>query len=60
MPTTAKCSFCGSDIEVGSGLMYVRNDGSIFWFCSSKCFKNFKLGRDPRKLPWTSRYISSR
>jgi len=37
MPAVAKCSFCGSDIEVGSGLMYVRNDGSILWFCSSKC-----------------------
>jgi len=37
--------------------MYVSNDGSIFWFCSSKCRKNhLKLGRDPRKLKWTMYY----
>ncbi len=36
--------------------MYVKNDGSILWFCSSKCRKNFlKLGRNPRKLKWTLR-----
>ncbi len=37
--------------------MYVNNDGSIFWFCSSKCRKNqLKLGRDSRKLKWTMYY----
>lgn len=57
MPKASKCSFCGGDIEVGSGLMYVMNDGTILRFCSSKCFKNFKLGRDPKKIPWTLRYL---
>ncbi len=60
MPKMVKCSFCGNDVEVGSGLMYVRNDGNIMWFCSSKCLKNFRLGREPRKLPWTSKYVATK
>ncbi|MEM0361487.1 MAG: 50S ribosomal protein L24e [Sulfolobales archaeon] len=60
MPKAVKCSFCGGEVEVGSGLMYVRNDGSIMWFCSSKCLKNYKLGREPRKLPWTSKYVATK
>jgi large subunit ribosomal protein L24e len=51
------CSFCSNPIEPGTGLMFVRNDGSIMWFCSSKCYKNFKMGRDPKKLPWTKLYL---
>jgi large subunit ribosomal protein L24e len=50
-----KCSFCGSTIRFGTGIMYVRNDGVTMNFCSSKCRKNMiKLRRDPRKLKWTS------
>ncbi|MGB9660137.1 MAG: 50S ribosomal protein L24e [Nitrososphaerales archaeon] len=52
-----KCSFCGKDVTLGYGLMLVRNDGSIYWYCSSKCRKNsLKLRRDPRKLKWTTFY----
>jgi len=47
------CSFCGSEIEPGTGLMYVKNDGTILYFCSSKCWKNYSLGRNPRKVRWT-------
>jgi len=37
--------------------MYVRGDGSILWFCSSKCRKNaVNLKRDARKLKWTKYY----
>ncbi|MDO5852037.1 MAG: 50S ribosomal protein L24e [Methanobacteriaceae archaeon] len=46
------CSFCNEEIEDGTGKMYVRKDGSIFFFCSSKCEKNKKLGRIPRKVKW--------
>ncbi|MBX5327494.1 MAG: 50S ribosomal protein L24e [Candidatus Bathyarchaeia archaeon] len=57
MPKLKRCSFCGNDFPYGTGMMYVRNDGAIFWFCSSKCRKNsLELGRDPRKLPWTRYY----
>jgi len=49
-----KCSFCNSQLEAGTGKMYVENNGKIFWFCSTKCEKNLKeLGRDPRNFKWT-------
>ncbi|MFQ6095350.1 MAG: 50S ribosomal protein L24e, partial [Candidatus Bathyarchaeia archaeon] len=49
MPKTRKCSFCGYEFPQGTGMMYVRNDGSILWFCSSKCRKStIELKRDPR------------
>ena len=57
MPATRRCSFCGTYIEPGTGIMFVKNDGSILWFCSSKCFKSYKMGRDPKKLPWTDKYL---
>jgi large subunit ribosomal protein L24e len=54
---THVCSFCGEEIEVGTGKMYVRRDGRVFYFCSGKCEKNMlKLKRNPRKLKWTKRY----
>jgi len=59
MVSRGKCSFCGRDIPPGTGIMYVKNDGTILWFCSSKCRKNaLKLGRNPRKLKWTLKYSS--
>ncbi|ABN69928.1 LSU ribosomal protein L24E [Staphylothermus marinus F1] len=59
MPRMVRCSFCGREIEPGTGIMYVKNDGSILWFCSRKCYKNYLLlRRDPRKLKWTLKYGS--
>ena len=53
MPRIQYCSFCRRPIKPGTGMAYVRNDGSILYFCSSKCFKSsVKMGRDPRKLKW--------
>ncbi|MDH7555608.1 MAG: 50S ribosomal protein L24e [Candidatus Methanosuratincola sp.] len=50
-----KCSFCSCEIPVGTGLMYVKNDGTILRFCSSKCRKNMlELKRVPRDLKWAS------
>ena len=49
-----KCSFCGKDIEPGTGMMYVKTDGTIYHFCSSKCRKNMlELRRDPKKVRWS-------
>lgn len=56
MPKMRTCSYCGAVIEPGTGIMYVTKRGDILWFCSSKCFKSYKMGRDPRKLPWTKKY----
>ncbi len=51
------CSFCGYEIEPGTGKMYVRRDGRVFYFCSGKCEKNMlKLKRKSRKLKWTKHY----
>jgi large subunit ribosomal protein L24e len=47
------CSFCGEEIEPGTGIMFVKKDGNILYFCSSKCEKNMlKLGRVSRKVGW--------
>jgi len=51
------CTFCGVEIEPGTGRMYVRKDGVTYNFCSSKCFKNLvQLGRVPRRVTWTRYY----
>jgi large subunit ribosomal protein L24e len=52
------CSFCGREVKAGTGIMLVRNDGSVLYFCSSKCRKNqLNLRRDPRRLKWTKKYV---
>lgn len=48
-----KCSFCKNTIESGTGKMFVKNDGTIFIWCGSKCEKNYFLGREPGKKKWT-------
>jgi large subunit ribosomal protein L24e len=38
-------------------MMYIRNDGSILYFCSARCRKSVLVyKRDPRKLKWTTYY----
>jgi len=51
------CSFCGNNIEPGTGKMYIKRDGTIFHFCSNKCQKNLiALKRIPRLVKWTKYY----
>jgi large subunit ribosomal protein L24e len=51
------CTFCGDEIEPGTGRMYIKKDGVVYNFCSSKCFKNLViLGRVPRRITWTRYY----
>ena len=53
MISAKKCTFCGKDILLGQGVMFVRNDGTVQYYCSSKCRKNsLVLKRDPRKFKW--------
>jgi len=34
--------------------MYIKKDGTIFYFCSSKCRKNsLHLNREGRRQKWT-------
>jgi large subunit ribosomal protein L24e len=54
------CSFCGKELEKGTGLMLVKNDGRIFYFDSSKCEKNMlKLRREPAKVKWVSKKVKT-
>ncbi|DAC45008.1 MAG TPA: 50S ribosomal protein L24e, partial [Candidatus Thalassarchaeaceae archaeon] len=43
--------------EPGTGIMFVRRDGTVLWFKDSKARKNHvNLNRNPRRLKWTRRY----
>jgi large subunit ribosomal protein L24e len=32
--------------------MFVKTNGEILYFCSSKCEKNYMLGRSKKRLKW--------
>jgi Ribosomal protein L24E len=42
-------------MEPGTGKMLVKKDGSIQYFCSSKCENNMKMGRIPRLTEWAAK-----
>ncbi len=52
------CSFCNNQIDSGTGMMFVRRDGSVLNFCSRKCRENqLHLHREGRLQKWTSKQI---
>ncbi|BDR92985.1 50S ribosomal protein L24e [Vulcanisaeta souniana] len=52
------CAFCGKQIPPGTGIMYVKTDGTVLRFCSRKCFVSAtKYNRDPRKLAWIKKKV---
>ena len=54
MPT---CSFCKKNYDIPRGLTIFQLDGTAIYFCSSKCRRNFKLKRDPKKTNWVKRPV---
>ena len=51
------CTFCGDEIEPGTGKMYIKKDGVVYNFCTSKCYKNMVIMRRlPRRTTWTQYY----
>jgi len=50
-----KCSFCKLSYEFPRGITIVQKDGNPKHFCSSKCRKNSKIGRDNRKVKWVKK-----
>ena len=52
-----KCSFCGVDMEPGTGKLFYFKTGKMMSFCSMKCEKNaIKLDRKPREQKWTEQH----
>jgi len=47
-----KCTFCKRDYEIPFGMTIIQKDGTIKYFCSSKCRKNSVMGRDNKKVGW--------
>jgi large subunit ribosomal protein L24e len=55
------CSFCGAEIEPGTGKMYVKKDGTVLLFCTNKCSKNMvDMRRVPRRTTWTRAYAQTK
>ena len=56
-----KCSFCGYEIERGTGKIKFMKDERVVNLCGTKCEKNmFKLGRIPRETAWTADYKAAK
>lgn len=52
-----RCTFCGRDLEKGTGKMFIYNSGKIDYFCSRTCEKQLhKLKRTPLQVRWTAHY----
>jgi large subunit ribosomal protein L24e len=54
MVVKRQCSFCADEIEPGTGMMFVKRDGTVYNFCSSSCRKQqLHLGRVGHRRKWT-------
>lgn len=51
------CSFCGEPLEPGTGTMFIKKDGSVYYFDQRRCQKSLLTqGRLARKIKWTKHY----
>jgi large subunit ribosomal protein L24e len=51
-----KCSYCNKNIPEGTGILYVKKDGTAYNFCSGKCEINMlKLKRKASKVKWITK-----
>ncbi|MGP8076556.1 MAG: 50S ribosomal protein L24e [Thermoplasmata archaeon] len=54
MVVKRQCSFCAREIEPGTGMMFIKRDGTVFNFCTSSCRKQqLNLGRVGHRFKWT-------
>jgi large subunit ribosomal protein L24e len=61
MVVKRQCSFCAGEIEPGTGLMFVKRDGTIFHFCSGSCRRQqLHLGRVGHRVRWTRAHALKR
>jgi large subunit ribosomal protein L24e len=55
MVLLTKCSFCGETVARGTGKLFVKSDGTVFFFCSGKCEANLmKRKHEAVKTRWTN------
>lgn len=51
------CSFCGHPIEPGTGTLFIKKDGSTYYFDEKRCQRSLLvMQRVPRKFKWTRHY----
>lgn len=34
-----KCAYCSREIEPGTGIMFVRKNGQVRYYCSNRCYR---------------------
>ncbi len=49
-----ECSFCGSEIKKGTGIVYAKLDGTVYNLCSKRCKENVVMKKDKRKFKWAN------
>ena len=49
------CSFCKNLYKFPCGITVIQKDGSIRYYCSSKCRKNEEMGRLAKKVKWVKK-----
>lgn len=54
MVAKRQCAFCAGEIEPGRGVMFVKRDGTVFYFCSGTCRKHqLSYHRVGHQWKWT-------